>query len=65
MIALDTRVSFQSGHTCCMLVNDIKWYIWTCHEYQICQTTKLHIPPTIPLMDRLFHKVHIDTMVMP
>ena len=48
-----------------VLVDDVKWYVHTCHECQICQTTKLHIPLTVPVMGRLFHKVHIDTMVMP
>ena len=48
-----------------MLVEDVKWYIQTCHKSQIHHTTKLHIPPTITVVDRLFHKVHIDTMVMP
>ena len=61
-----------SVHTCLllqfwwlMLVNNIKWYIKTCHECQIWQTQKLHIPPIIPVVDRLFCKVYINTMVMP
>ena len=48
-----------------MLVDDVKWYIRTCHQCQIWQTQKLHIPPTVPVIGGLFHKVHIDTMVMP
>jgi hypothetical protein len=48
-----------------MLVEDIKWYIRTCHACQTRQTTKLHIPPMVPLISGLFHKVHIDTMLMP
>jgi hypothetical protein len=48
-----------------MLVEDVKWYIRTCHACQTCQTTKLHIPLTVPLISGLFHKVHIDTMLMP
>jgi hypothetical protein len=48
-----------------MLVDNVKWYIWTCHACQTCQTMKLHIPPTVPLISGLFHKVHIDTMLMP
>ena len=48
-----------------MLSEDVKWYIKTCHECQICQTTKLHIPPTVPIPGGLFRKVHIDTMLMP
>ena len=48
-----------------VLVDDIKWYICTCHECQICQTARLHIPLTVPVVGGLFRKVHIDTMVMP
>ena len=47
------------------LVNIIKWYIRTCHKCQIHQTTQLHIPPTVPVVGRLFHKAHMSTMVMP
>ena len=48
-----------------VLVDDVKWYICTCHECQIHQTARLHIPPTVPVVGGLFHKVYIDTMVMP
>jgi hypothetical protein len=48
-----------------MLVEDVKWYIRTCHACQTRQTTKLHIPLRVPLISGLFHKVHIDTMLMP
>ena len=48
-----------------MLVDNVKWYIKTCHKCQIWQTEKLHIPSIIPIIGGLFHKVHIDTMVMP
>jgi hypothetical protein len=47
-----------------MLVEDIQWYIRTCHACQTRHTTKLHIPPTVLLISGLFHKVHIDTMLM-
>ncbi|KIO02719.1 hypothetical protein M404DRAFT_147444 [Pisolithus tinctorius Marx 270] len=48
-----------------LLVEDVKWYVRTCHECQICQTQKLHIPPTVPMIGGLFHKAHIDMMLMP
>ena len=48
-----------------MLVDDIKWFIWTCHECQVRQTQHFHIPPTILIIGGLFRKVHIDTMLMP
>ncbi|KIK73683.1 hypothetical protein PAXRUDRAFT_177756, partial [Paxillus rubicundulus Ve08.2h10] len=48
-----------------MLVEDVKWYICTCHECQICQTWRLHIPPSVPAIGGLFQKAHIDTMQMP
>ena len=48
-----------------LLVDNVKWYFQTCHECQIHQTARLHIPLTVPVMGGLFHKVHINTMVMP
>ena len=48
-----------------MLVKDVKWFVRTCHECQIRQTHRLHIPPTVPVIGGLFRKVHLDTMVMP
>ena len=48
-----------------MLVKDVKWFVRTCHECQIRQTHRLHIPPTAPVIGGLFCKVHLDTMVMP
>ena len=48
-----------------MLVEDIKWFVRTCHKCQIHQTCQLHIPPTVPVISGLFRKVHLDTMVMP
>jgi hypothetical protein len=44
---------------------DVKQYIATCHECQIRQTTKVRIPPTVAIPAPLFHKVYIDTMLMP
>jgi hypothetical protein len=48
-----------------MLAQDVKWYIKTCHECQIRQTTKVHIPPIVAIPGGLFRKSHIDTMIMP
>ena len=48
-----------------MLIDDVKWYVKTCHECQIRQTAKIHIPPTVPIPGGLFRKAHIDTMLMP
>ena len=48
-----------------MLVEDVKWFVRTCHECQIRQSCRLHIPPTVPVIGGLFRKVHLDTMVMP
>ena len=61
-----------SVHTCLllrfwwpMLVDDVKWFIKTCHQCQIHQTCHFRIPPTIPIVGGLFTRVHIDTMLMP
>jgi len=36
------------------IIEDIKWYAKICHECQVRQTRKLHIPPTIPIPGGLF-----------
>jgi hypothetical protein len=47
------------------IVEDIKWYVKTCHECQTRQMCKLHIPSTVATPGGLFRKAHIDTMKMP
>jgi hypothetical protein len=47
------------------LDSDIKWYVETCHQCQLRQTTQAQLPPTIDSPAPLFHKVYIDTMFMP
>src|SRR5437879_4779627 len=47
------------------LDTDVKWYVQTCHQCQICQTTKVQLLPTIDDLAPLFCKVHINTMYMP
>ena len=47
------------------LEHDVKWYISTCHQCQLRQTTKIRIPPTVAVPAPLFRKVHVDTMFMP
>ena len=48
-----------------LIAHDIKQYITTCHECQLCQTTKVRIPPTVAIPAPLFCKAYIDTMFMP
>jgi integrase-like protein/reverse transcriptase-like protein len=47
------------------LQQDVKWFIKTCHQCQLRQTTKVRIPPTVALPAPLFRKAYIDTMYMP
>jgi len=47
------------------LEQDVKWYITTCHQCQLRQTTKVRIPPSVAIPAPLFQKVYIDTMFMP
>ena len=47
------------------LETDVKWYVQTCHQCQIRQTTKVHLPPMVDTPAPLFRKVYIDTMFMP
>ena len=44
---------------------DVKWFVWTCHECQIRLVKTVQIPPTVPTPAGLFRKVYIDTMLMP
>src|SRR6266702_682614 len=44
---------------------NVKQHITTCHECQICQTMKIHIPPVVATLAPLFCKAYIDTMLMP
>jgi hypothetical protein len=46
------------------LDRDIKWYVNTCHQCQLRQTTKVRIPPVIRIPAPLFRKAYIDTMHM-
>ena len=47
------------------LETDVKWFVQTCHQCQIRQTTKVCLLPTIVTPAPLFRRVHIDTMHMP
>ena len=45
--------------------NNIRWYLKTCHEYQVWSMQHLYIPLMVPVPLSLFQKVYIDTMFMP
>jgi hypothetical protein len=47
------------------LDQDVKWFIQTYHQCQVCQMRYHHIPPTVAAPTSLFHKAHVDTMYMP
>ncbi|KAJ2912837.1 hypothetical protein MD484_g7576, partial [Candolleomyces efflorescens] len=47
------------------LHDDVKWWVRTCHECQIRNTARLHIPPTVAMPFSLFRKFYIDTMFLP
>ncbi len=44
---------------------DVVWYVQSCHKCQICQTTRIQIPPTVPYPATPFVRVHVNTMDMP
>ena len=46
------------------LETDMKWYVQTCHQCQIWQTTKIQLLPIVNTPVPLFRKVYIDTMFM-
>lgn len=47
------------------MLEDVKWYIKTCHNCQIRLTIKNHIPPVVAIPFPLFGKAYCDTMHMP
>jgi len=47
------------------LEQDARWFINTCHQCQLRQTTKIRIPPMVSLPAPLFQKLYVDTMLMP
>ncbi len=47
------------------LLDDVKWFVKTCHMCQIRQTDKWHIPPVVAYPAPLFSKVYIDTFHLP
>ena len=44
---------------------DVAWYVRTCHQCQVRQTRKVHIPPTVAYPSPPMVRVHADTMDMP
>lgn len=48
-----------------MLDEDAKWYVQTCHDCQLRQMRKYHLPPVVAPAAPIFHKVYTDTMLMP
>jgi hypothetical protein len=47
------------------LEQDVKWYVDTCHQCQLRQTTKIRLPPIVAVPAPLFRKAYVDTMFMP
>jgi hypothetical protein len=47
------------------LDQDIKWFVQTCHQCQVCQMCHHHIPLTVATPASLYRKAHVDTMYMP
>jgi hypothetical protein len=47
------------------LDQDVKWFVQTCHQCQVCQMCYHHILSTVAAPASLFRKAHVDTMYMP
>lgn len=47
------------------LIEDVKWFVQSCHECQVRNTMRVHIPPTVATPFSLFRKIYIDTMFLP
>lgn len=48
-----------------LMVQDVTWFILTCHICQVRKTRQVLIPPTVAMPAPLFSKVYMDTMHMP
>ena len=46
------------------MIDDLSWYLKTCHACQLRNTLKVHIPPTVALPAPLFSKCYVDTAFM-
>ena len=60
-----TRAYLQERYWWPELPADVAWWVRTCHQCQIRQTTKIHVPPTVAFPACPMVRVHIDTMDMP
>jgi hypothetical protein len=47
-----------------LLDSDVKWYVKTCHQCQLCQVMQARLLPTVDSPALLFCKAYIDTMFM-
>jgi hypothetical protein len=47
------------------LDQDVKWFVQTCHQYQVHQMHYHHILLTVATPASLFCKAHVNTMYMP
>lgn len=47
------------------LGEDVSWFVKTCHQCQLRNTSKIHIPPTVAVPFPLFGKIYMDTMHLP
>jgi hypothetical protein len=47
------------------LDQDVKWFVQTYHQCQVCQMCYHHILLTVTTPASLFQKAHVDTMYMP
>ena len=44
---------------------DVHWYVKSCHKCQLRQTTKIHIPPTVPVPACPMVRIHVDSATLP
>ena len=47
-----------------LMMQDIAWFVKTCHICQVQKTCQVLIPPTVAMPTPLFSKVYMDTMHM-
>lgn len=60
-----TKVRLMSRFWWPSMNEDVVWFVNTCHQCQLRNTAKIHIPPTVAIPFPLFGKIYMDTMHLP
>lgn len=63
--AWTTKVRLMDRFWWPSMTEDVTWFVKTCHQCQLRNNAKIHIPPTVAVPFPLFGKIYMDTMHLP